>query len=150
MHIKSPVPHADTHLSSVKHTDLFSQMTIIHSFIHSFTIIFLLVAYSVGGPTRRGVTCALTHSSFLTHEFASLLSLSTTTLACTLEVRSGTRFWKGPLSKLERNLGVSPQGNSVFPFKMDGREKETGRGGRGKEEGREGRREGTRGKREKN
>lgn len=43
-------------------------------------------------------------------------------------------------SKLERNLGVSPQGNSVLPFKMDGREKETGRGrGRGKEEGREGR-----------
>lgn len=38
---------------------------------------------------------------------------------------------------------MSPQGNSVLPFKMDGREKETGRGrGRGKEEGREGRREG--------
>lgn len=72
-----------------------------------------------------------------------MLSLSTTTLAGTLEVRSGSRFWKGPLSKLERNLGVSPQGNSVLPFKMDGREKETGRGrGRGKEEGREGRREG--------
>lgn len=39
--------------------------------------------------------------------------------------------------------GCVPQGNSVLPFKMDGREKETGRGrGRGKEEGKEGRREG--------
>ena len=82
-------------------------------------------------------------------EFASLLSLSTTTQAHAHAPGgpgAAQGCWKGPLSQPENNLGVSPVGGtqSISPsFKMDGREKETGKGrGKGREEGRKGRGEG--------
>lgn len=76
MNIKLPTPQANTHLPSVMHTDVFSQMPFIHSFIQDR---FLLVAYSVVGPTWGGIACALTHSYFLTHVSLPACYLSTTT-----------------------------------------------------------------------
>ena len=85
-------------------------------------------------------------------ELASLLSPSLSlppspsslphpTHAGTLEVRGGSRLLEGPLPKFEESLGVSPVGKLglVLPcFKMDGREKETGKGSSGGAQGRQG------------
>ena len=63
------------------------------------------------------------------------------THAGTLEVKGGSRLLEGPLPKFEESLGVSPVGKLglVLPcFKMDGREKETGKGSSGGAKGRQG------------
>lgn len=58
MNIKSPRPHVDTHLSLVKHTDLFSQMTFIHSFIHNH--IFVGCLFCGRAHEERGNMCSNT------------------------------------------------------------------------------------------
>lgn len=127
------------------HTDLFHGRQ--QPFIHSQSD--PAGRLSCGGA-YLAAACAHTHSSSLTHVSlpAGYLSrsLSATTSSspppkhsCTLEVRSGSRLWKGPLPLLEEHWVCPSQGNSggsFLPLRwMEGKRRQA------KEGGGEGRRE---------
>lgn len=143
----SSTPCADTDLPWVMHSHNSLQQWQ-SSFIHS---------QSFAGCLFQGracpEACALTHSPSSTHGSLPACYLPVSlchhpqvhlphlTHAGTLEVRGDSRLLEGPLPKFQESLGVSPVGKLglVLPcFKMDGREKETGKGSSGGAKGRQG------------